>query len=91
MKSYFTPRLFWRSHQLPHRFEDRGNLFIVLPTRDSSSANFFASSLFVSSVSRSFTNTRMIAILTFMARSLLSTLESIATPSSVNARTCSKI
>jgi len=29
MKSYFTPRLFWRSHQLPHRFEDRGNLFIV--------------------------------------------------------------
>ena len=46
---------------------------------------FRASSRFVSSVSRSFTNARMIAMFTFTARSLFNTLDSIATPCSVKA------
>jgi tetratricopeptide (TPR) repeat protein len=44
---------------------------------------FRASSRFVSNISLSFTNARMIAIFTRTARSLFSTLESMATPSSV--------
>ena len=58
------------------------------PTRASSSSNFRASSRFVSNIPLSFTNARMIAIFTYTARSLFSTLESMATPSSVNAWTC---
>src|SRR2546430_6808764 len=47
--------------------------------------NYLASSRFVSNASRSFTKARMIAMFTFTARSLLKTLDTIATPCSFNA------
>jgi len=51
----------------------------------SSSSNLFANSLLVARSSRSFTNALIIAMFTKMARSLLRTEESMATPCSVNA------
>ena len=45
-----------------------------------------ASSLLVEIICRSRTNARMISIFTRIARGLFSTLESIATPCSVNAK-----
>ena len=66
-------KMFWICSSCPSR-------------RSSSSTSLKASSLCVAIISRSRTNTRMMAMLTSMARSLLRTLDSIATPCSVNAK-----
>jgi hypothetical protein len=56
-----------------------------LSSRVSSCTNQRASSLFDSSISRNCTKARMIRMLMVIARSLLSTVDSMATPCSVKA------
>jgi hypothetical protein len=80
---------FWSRGKLPKGLEDLGQLLVVWPRRVLVSRSNSSSRISIyrgneAAARRSSTNARMIAMFTATARLLRRTLESIATPCSVN-------